>query len=48
MAETVERSPICGRFRRRKHMQQWRRGLHPRLGLLASIVLVVGACGNAA
>ena len=29
-------------------MQQWRRGLHPRLGLLASIVLVVGACGTAA
>jgi peptide/nickel transport system substrate-binding protein len=29
-------------------MQQRRRGLHPRLGLLASIVLVVGACGTAA
>ena len=29
-------------------MQQRRRGLHPRLGLLASVVLVVGACGTAA
>ena len=29
-------------------MQQRRRGLHPRLGLLASVVLVVGACGSAA
>src|SRR5512144_3258219 len=29
-------------------MQQRRRGLYPRLGLLATIVLVVGACGTAA
>jgi peptide/nickel transport system substrate-binding protein len=29
-------------------MQQRRRGLHPRLGLLASVVLIVGACGTAA
>jgi peptide/nickel transport system substrate-binding protein len=29
-------------------MQQRRRGLHPRLGLLAGVVLVFGACGTAA
>ncbi|HEX5015305.1 MAG TPA: ABC transporter substrate-binding protein [Candidatus Limnocylindrales bacterium] len=29
-------------------MQQRRRGLHPRLGLLASVVLIVGACSTAA
>ena len=29
-------------------MQQWRRGLYPRLGLLASIALIISACGTAA